>query len=392
MPDESIYESLLRAGLTRRQFLQYCSYAAGTMLLVGTPLGSAAEAFAAGPTEYVAAALETTPRLPVIWLELQNCAGCVEAFTRSAAPSAADLLLNSISLEYSETLMAASGTRAEENKRAAMDAYAGKYLLVCDGSVSLGDDGYCTVGGQSSRQLVEEAAAGAAAIVANGTCAAFGGLPVAKPNPTGAVSIAELLPDNSIVNIPGCPAIPEVFTGTLFNFVVFGTLPELDNLNRPRTFYESTIHDRCVRRQYYDAGKFAASFDDDGARRGYCLYKLGCRGPTTRNACASMRWMQGLSYPIQSGHPCLGCSQPNFWDGGGFYQAQSAPISRPTWLAAGAAVAAGAALGVAAGATGRARRRRPAPQALSVSAVPRGVSAEIADTPAAKDVNHEEQP
>jgi hydrogenase small subunit len=399
VPDESIYESFLRQGYSRREFLKYCGLAAGAIALVGTPLGKAADVFAGDPTGTVAAALETKSRLPVIWLELQNCAGCVEAFTRSAAPSAADLLLNSIALDYSETLMAAAGTQAEENKRLTIEKYKGKYLLVCDGSVSTGNAGYCTVGGKSSEFLVKQAAAGAAAVVANGTCAAFGGLPLAKPDPTGAKTIAQILPGTTVVNIPGCPAIPEVFTGTLFNFVVFGKLPELDDLNRPKTFYADTIHARCVRRQYYDAGKFAASFDDRGAREGYCLYKLGCKGPTTYNSCASMRWMEGLSYPIQSGHPCLGCSQPDFWDAGGFYASQSAPIDTPTWLVAGAALAAGAVAGVAAGAAGRARKNRPTPELLAVSAAPRDVSAEIAGTPAADDVkpaaddvNSEEQP
>jgi hydrogenase small subunit len=150
-----------------------------------------------------------------------------------------------------------------------------------------------------------------------------------------------------VVNIPGCPAIPEVTTGTIAHFVIFGVLPELDELNRPMPFYGNTIHDRCLRRPFYDAGKFAKSFDDEGARQGWCLYKLGCKGPTTYNACASIRWDAGLSFPVQSGHPCLGCSQPNFWDGGGFYQGQSAPLDRPELTTIGAAAAVGAAAGVA---------------------------------------------
>jgi hydrogenase small subunit len=129
--------------------------------------------------------------------------------------------------------------------------------------------------------------------------------------------------------------------------LVFGALPELDQLNRPKPFYGVTVHDRCLRRPFYEAGKFAESFDDEGARKGYCLYKLGCKGPTTYNACASIRWDAGLSFPIQSGHPCLGCAEPGFWDGGGFYQGQSAPIDRPTLTAVGAAAGAGAVLGAA---------------------------------------------
>jgi hydrogenase small subunit len=193
---------------------------------------------------------------------------------------------------------------------------------------------------------LKEAAAGAAAIIAVGNCAAYGGLPKAKPNPTGAVGVWEVITDKPVVNIPGCPAIPEATTGTIAHFAIFGTLPELDKLNRPKTFYGKTVHDRCLRRPFYEAGKFAKSFDDEGAKEGWCLYKLGCKGPTTYNACATIKWDQGLSFPIQSGHPCLGCSEPNFWDGGGFYNGQSAPLDRPTVAAVGAAIGAGAALGI----------------------------------------------
>jgi hydrogenase small subunit len=132
----------------------------------------------------------------------------------------------------------------------------------------------------------------------------------------------------------------------------------LDELKRPLSFYGVTIHDRCLRRPFYDAGKFAASFDDEGYRKGYCLYKLGCKGPTTYNACASIRWMNGLSFPIQSGHPCLGCSQPAFWDGGGFYQGQSAPLDRPTMSTAGAAAGVGAALGIGIALANRVQQKR----------------------------------
>jgi len=208
------------------------------------------------------------------------------------------------------------------------------------------DGNYCHIGGRTALDLLKEAAAGAAAIIATGNCASFGGLPKANPNPTDAKGVWELITDKPVVNIPGCPAIPEVTTGTIAHFAIFGALPELDGLHRPMLFYGNTVHDRCLRRPFYEAGKFAGSFDDEGAKKGWCLYKLGCKGPTTHNACASIKWDQGLSFPVQSGHPCLGCSEPNFWDGGGFYQGQSAPLERPAAAAIGAAAAAGAAIGI----------------------------------------------
>jgi hydrogenase small subunit len=353
MADESIYKEMKKAGVTRRDFLKFCGTMAGAMGLSMLPpvteSGLPESLIKARPqaVQQVAKALESKQRLPVIWLELQDCAGCSEALTRSQSPTLVDLVLSKITVEYHETLSAAAGFQAEGAKQDAMKKYAGKYVLVVEGSISPKDDGvYCTIGGKSSLDLLKEAAAGAAAIIATGNCAAFGGLPRANPNPTGAVGVAELIKDKPVINIPGCPAIPEVFTGTLAHFLVFGTLPELDNLHRPKTFYAQTIHDRCLRRPFYEAGKFAESFDDEGAKKGYCLYKLGCKGPTTYNSCATLKWSGGLSFPIQSGHPCLGCSEPNFWDGGGFYQGQSAPLDRPAATTAGAAAAAGLVLGV----------------------------------------------
>jgi len=363
---ETIEEYLLRHGVSRRQFLKYCGILAGAMgLSAAAPVGASGlpRYLTSGATlaEQVAQALETRPRLPVIWLEFQDCAGCTEALTRSQSPTLVDLVLNQISIDYHETLFAAAGAQAEEARLAAMEAYAGQYLLVVEGSVPTGGTGlFCTIGGRTALDILEEAAAGAAAIVATGNCAAFGGLPKASPNPTEAKGVWEVLPDATVVNIPGCPAIPEATTGTVAQFLVFGTLPELDDLNRPKTFYGTTIHDRCQRRPFYDAGKFAMSFDDEGARQGWCLYKLGCKGPTTYNACATMKWDAGLSFPIQSGHPCLGCSQPDFWDGGGFYQGQSAPLGPPTLSRIGLAAGAGALIGVGVAAATKARRK-PAP-------------------------------
>lgn len=369
MPDKSILDEMKDKGVSRRDFMKLCGAVAGAIGLTALPPVKGVEAASRftrkyHPANMVAKAFSTKSRLPVIWLEFQDCAGCSEALTRSQSPTLGDLVLNQITVEYHETLSAAAGFQADEAKQAAMKKYAGQYVLVIEGSVSPIDGGvYCTIGGKSSLALLQEAAAGAAAIIATGNCASFGGLPKADPNPTGAVSVMDLIKDKPVVNIPGCPAIPEVFTGVLAHFLVFGTLPELDHLHRPMAFYGKTIHDRCLRRPFYEAGKFANTFDDEGAREGWCLYKLGCKGPTTYNACASMKWSGGLSFPVQSGHPCLGCSEPNFWDGGGFYQGQSAPLDRPTVLAAGAALAAGAVVGAGAAAINHGQKKAAEHQA-----------------------------
>lgn len=368
MAKDTIYRSLRQAGISRRDFIKMCGAVAGLLGLHRMPpveAGNLPEqpgrlSAATSPTNRVIQALESKPRLPIIWLEMQSCTGCTEAFTRSCAPSLADLLFNRISIEYHETLSAVAGSQAEQNKIEMMRRYAGQYLLVVEGSVPTGANAiYCAIGGRTAESVLMEAAAGAAAIIATGNCAAFGGVAAADPNPTGAAGLAGLFPNKPIINIPGCPAIPAAATGTLVHYLVLGTFPELDGLNRPKTFYAQTIHDRCLRRPFYDAGKFANSFDDKGAQQGWCLYKLGCKGPITYNACAGIKWDAGLSFPIQSGHPCLGCSEPNFWDGGGFYQGQSAPLTPPTVASTGIAVAAGVAAGLGAAMVNRARQHNP---------------------------------
>lgn len=330
-------EALRRRGVSRRGFLKFCTATASMMALPPTMVGAVAEA------------LESAPRPSVIWLSFQECTGCTESLTRSHAPTVEGLIFDHISLDYHHTLQAASGDAAEEAREEAMHAHWGNYLLVVDGSIPLANPGYSTIAGMSNLDMLKESAEGAAAIIAVGSCAAFGGLPKAKPNPTGAVSVADIIKDKPIINVPGCPPVPSVMTGVLAHYLTFGTIPELDVYGRPKVFFGQNIHDRCYRRTFYDRGLFAKTFDDEGARKGWCLYRLGCKGPTTYNACATMKWNQGASWPIEAGHGCLGCSEPDFWDAGGFYRALSIPINDPA-AAIGIGVVAGAAIGIASGA------------------------------------------
>ena len=326
--------------------MKYCTYLTATIGLSSSFVPKVAEVFAA-PAQ----------RPPVIWLHFAECTGCTESLTRSHSPTVEGLIFDSISLDYHHTLQAASGTAAEEARETSMEENFGKYILVVDGSIPTDNPGYSTIAGISNRDMLEEAAKGAAAIVSVGTCAAFGGIPAAKPNPTGAVSVSDLVHDKPIINVPGCPPIPVVITGVLAHYLTFGTIPELDGLGRPKTYYGKSIHDRCYRRPFYDKGLFAETFDDEGAKKGWCLYKLGCKGPTTYNACATAKWNEGTSFPIESGHPCLGCSEPGFWDAGSFYRAISTP-TEDIPKAAVYAVGAGAAAGVALGAMNRAKKQK----------------------------------
>jgi hydrogenase small subunit len=346
-------DALKREGLSRRTFLQFCTSLAGLLAL---PPGAG---------RAMAEALAAARRPSVIWLPFQECTGCTESLTRSNAPSIESMLFDMVSLDYQETLMAAAGHQAEAALAKAIEDNRGKFLLVIDGSVATGLDGaYSCIAGKSNLALLQEVAPQAGAIVAMGSCAAFGGLPKANPNPTGAVAISDIITDKPIVNIPGCPPIPVVMTAVLAHFLAFGKLPELDALGRPKAFYGETIHDRCYRRPFYDQGKFAKTFDDEGARNGWCLYELGCKGPVTYNACAHVKWNDRTSWPVESGHGCLGCSEPDFWDAGGFYKALSMPAS-PLTRVAGAA-AAGAAAGVAI--TWFNRRRKAAAKAVHETA------------------------
>lgn len=338
-----LIERMAAEGISRRAFMKYCATLASLMALP------------AGAGRAMAEALEKAPRPSVIWLSFQECTGCTESITRSHSPSLESLILETISLDYHHTLQAASGEAAEHAREEAMKRHFGKYIVVVDGSVPMKDGGvYSTIAGISNYDMLMDTVKGAAAVVAVGTCATYGGLPKAKPNPTGAVAISELVRDKPLVNIPGCPPIPVVMTGVIAHYITFGRLPQLDKLLRPKAFYGETIHDRCYRRPFYDQGKFAKTFDDAGARRGWCLFELGCKGPVTYNACASMKWNDATSWPVESGHGCIGCSEPDFWDAGGFYRALSLPADPLKGLAV--AAAAGVAAGAAAMVANRARK------------------------------------
>ncbi len=298
---ESVQEFLAREGMSRRDFLKFCSVMAGALALPHK------EAFA------ISKALESPKRLPVVWLELQDCAGCSEAFLRSPSPTAAELVLDVLSVDYHETIMAPSGFQAEKSKEDAIAA--GGYVLVVEGSISTAGVGeYCCVAGKSSRYILEEAAKNAVAVIAIGNCATFGGVPAANPNPTRAVGVWDIVKDKPVVNIPGCPINPANLTATVVHFLTYGSLPAMDQLNRPLFAFGRRIHDNCERRGHFDAGEFVLEWGDDGHRAGWCLYKMGCKGPTSYHNCPTIRFNDGVNWPIGAGHPCIGCSEPGFWD------------------------------------------------------------------------------
>ncbi|MEH6471443.1 MAG: hydrogenase small subunit [Halopseudomonas sp.] len=300
MNNNELQQVAERLGVSRRSFMKFCTGVAATLGLSATAGAQMAHAI-------------SSPRRPtVIWLSAQECTGCTESLLRSNHPSLEHLILDLISLDYSETLSTPAGHAAEATKQQSMKDNWGKYILVVDGAIPTKDGGiYCKVAGRTILEHVQEAAEGAAAIISIGSCASWGGIPSAGINPTGAKGVDEVLPGKTILNIPGCPPNPYNFLATVLQFVTFGTLPELDHLNRPKFAYGRLIHENCERRPHFDAGRFALEFGDEGHKQGFCLYKLGCKGPETYANCPSIEFgdVGGGAWPVGVGHPCFGCTE-----------------------------------------------------------------------------------
>jgi hydrogenase small subunit len=119
-----------------------------------------------------------------------------------------------------------------------------------------------------------------------------------------------ILKGKPVVTLPGCPSNPYNFLGVALQYATLGTLPKLDELGRPTFAYGRTIHEHCPRRAHFDAGRFAEKFGDENHRQGYCLYKLGCKGPMTHANCSTLSFGEVVDcWPIGIGHPCVGCTE-----------------------------------------------------------------------------------
>jgi len=272
-------------------------------------------------TPRVVKALESTTGKPaVIWIEGQDCAGCTESFLNNLEPTAASLLLDTISLRYHETAMTASGSLAEQ---ARLDTIAeGGYILVIEGAIPLADDGlYCTIGGKTFKDIVAETARNAAVIICAGACSSFGGIPAAGP--TDAVGYLfrntqkhhyfdDIVGEKPVINLPTCPLHNERLVAVIVHYLGLGTVPPLDAFNRPLAFYAPKMHDNCQRRGNFDAGRFVTDWGDP-SQRGWCLYLKGCRGPWANQDCWSRLWNTRTSFCIASNTPCVACSEPEFY-------------------------------------------------------------------------------
>ena len=283
----------------RRAFLKACGVAA------------AAAGLDAELAAKVAGAVSAPNRPPVVWLHFQECTGCTESLLRTSKPAVQELILELISLDYHETLAAAAGHQLEENLHKVMTEHDGGFILVVEGGFPLKEGGiYCKVGGKTAAKSLEETASKAAAVIAIGSCASFGGVAAAPPNPTGAVGVPALIKNKAVITLPGCPPNPYNLLSTVLHYLTFGKLPALDEKGRPLFAYGRTIHEHCPRRPHFDAGRFAKAFGDDGHRAGWCLYELGCKGPQTYASCSTNHFCEVVgAWPIGIGHPCVGCTE-----------------------------------------------------------------------------------
>ncbi|MFH1242864.1 MAG: hydrogenase small subunit [Pseudomonadota bacterium] len=301
--ERGFYERLAEKGISRRDFMKYCGFLTATMGLSSSFIPKVAEVFAA-PKQ----------RPPVIWLHFAECTGCSAGILRSMYPWIDELVLEILSIEYHETIMAAAGHQAEEVLHAALEKNKGKFICVVEGAVATKFDGaYGKIGGRTFLEIARDVCPKAAGVICLGTCAAFGGVQAAAPNPGGYKGVGEALGIKT-VNIPGCPPNPINLVGTVVNYLLLGKLPDLDKLGRPLFAYGKTIHDQCPRRAHYEADEFVTEFGSEEAAKRYCLYKMGCKGPDTYNNCPVAKFNDGTSWPVEAGHPCIGCSEPNFWD------------------------------------------------------------------------------
>ncbi len=290
-------------GVSRRDFMKFCTAMSAALAL---PVTFAPK---------IASALDEIKRPTIVWLEFQDCAGDTEALLRASSPKVADIVLDVLSLDYHETLMAAAGHQAEEARNKVLKEQKGKYIVVVEGSIPVKDEGvYCCIGGKSALDIAREVCGNAFATIAVGTCAAYGGLAAASPNPTGAVSVKDAVPVATVINLPGCPLNPDNLTATVVHYLTFGKLPAVDSKGRPLFAYGKRIHDVCERRAHFDAGQYVEQWDDQAHRKGHCLYKMGCKGPETYHNCPTQKFNEKTSWPVGAGHGCAGCSEAGFWD------------------------------------------------------------------------------
>jgi hydrogenase small subunit len=301
--------------VNRRDFLKLCGVMAATLAL---PMRY---------TTHIARALSSSTRLPVVWLEFQDCTGDTESFIKASQrpdpvqagltdPGLTDLVLDVLSVEYHETLMAPAGSMSEKSLTDVVQNYVGQYICVVEGAIPTANQGvYCTIRGRTALSIAQSVLPGARAVIAVGSCATDGGLAAAAPNLTGAVGVTAAVPGlANFVAMPGCPMNVVNLVATIVHLLTFNQLPPRDSLGRPYFAYGAEIHEHCERHPFYENDQFVQAWGDEGHKKGWCLFQMGCKGPATKSNCPIVKWNDATCWPIGAGHGCVGCTTPHFWD------------------------------------------------------------------------------
>jgi hydrogenase small subunit len=305
MPTPTLQERLAQRGVTRRDFLRFCGLMTATLALQ------------AGDTSRIARALATsTSRLPVVWLEFQSCTGDTMSFAQASNPTLSTILLETLSVNYMETLMVPAGVDAEKGLADTLAQHPGQYVAVVEGAIPTKDGGvYCSVGGRSALSIAQEVCGNSLATIAVGTCASGGGWPAAAPNPTGAMGVRKAVAGiPKLITLPGCPMNVANLAAVFVYYLTNGQWPDTDSLGRPSFAFHEEIHEECPRKHHYEAERFVRQWGDAGHRAGWCLFQMGCRGPETHSNCHQVKWNDGTNWPVGAGHPCVGCTNEGFWD------------------------------------------------------------------------------
>ena len=276
------------------------------------------------------------------WLAGMSCDGCSIAAVGATAPSVEDLIAGTIPgvprvVLHHSVLSVESGHEFIRNYEMAERGELGApYVVIYEGSIAderiaAASGGYFSAMGarkmsDGSSQPITTAswlkrlAPGAAAVIAVGTCATWGGIPAAVGNPTGSMSIMDFLGKDyrsayglPVINVPGCSPVGDNFTETIACTLLFlnghGPLPEFDELGRPAWLFSETVHQRCVRAGYYEEGTFAKKYGEKE-----CLVEIGCWGPVVQCNIVSRGAINHVGGCMNTGGICIGCTMPGFPD------------------------------------------------------------------------------
>jgi len=339
-------------GIKRRDFLKFCGATAALLGLSELHIPK------------IAAAIEkASGRQPVVWLNFASDSGCTESLIKATYPNAAEIVLDVLSVDYNETIMAAAGKQTEEIREKSRKA--GGYILIVEGGLPT-KKGHGMISGKEMIDVLKEMSGPAVAVIAVGSCATFGGVPSAKPNPSQIVGVTEALKrsgvNKPVINLDLCPVNVEYLVAVVVNYLMLGKLPDLDSFGRPLMFYGQTIHENCERRAHFDAGRFVEKFGSNEEALGYCLYKMGCKGPMTYSACPKVMYNDRISWCVKAGGPCIGCAEQGWPDKFAGFNDRLPDVKMAGMQATadkiGAVAAAATAVGIAAHAIGSAASGR----------------------------------